>query len=85
MAPFSRRPAQGHQQIVRVYVDVAGDYDGEDHEAGEFIYLDEIQAHELQRRRRVRIATSAEAEAVRKADEALRPALWPRLTLDMGL
>jgi hypothetical protein len=87
MAPFTRRPAQGAQQLVRCYVDVAGDYDGEPHEAGEWIYLDEIQAHELQRRRRVRIATYEEVAAVERADQviAARSGALPRLALDMPL
>jgi hypothetical protein len=89
MPPFTRRPepgrAGGAQQLVRCYVDVAGDYDGEPHDAGEWVYLDELQAHALQRQRKVRIATAAEAEAVSRADQALRPALWPRMHLSMDL
>jgi len=87
MAPFTRRPAQGAQQNVRCYVDVSGAYDGEEHDAGEWIYLDEIQAHVLQRQRKVRIATYEEAAAVAKAEEraGVRPQTWPRLSMDMGL
>lgn len=85
MAPFTRRPAQGHQQMVTVWIEQPGAYDGEDHAAGEVIFLDERQAWELQRRRKVRICTAAEAEAVSKADLALRPALWPRMHLGMDL
>jgi hypothetical protein len=87
MAPFTRRPAPGAQQLIRCYVDVAGDYDGEDHEAGEWIYLDERQAWELQRWRRVRIATHEEAAVVQRADQviAVRSGALQRLALDMPL
>jgi hypothetical protein len=69
MAPFTKRPAQEAQQLVRCYVDVAGDYDGEDHEPGEWIYLDERHAWELQRCRKVRIASFEEAASVAKAEQ----------------
>jgi len=87
MAPFTRRPAQGAQQLVRCYVDVAGDYDSEDHKAGEWIYLDERQAWELLRRRRVRIATYEEAAVVQGADQviAFRSGALQRPALDMPL
>ena len=66
---------------------MAGDYDGEDHEAGEWIYLDERHAWELQRQRKVRIATYEETATVVKAEElaGVQPHTWPRLSVDMGL
>jgi hypothetical protein len=87
MAPFTRRPTQGAQQLVRCLVDVAGDYDGEDREPGEWIYLDEIQAHVLQRQRKVRIASYDEAAAVKRADQlvAVRADALPRLSYGMNL
>ena len=51
-------------------MDVAGAYDGEDHEPGAFVYLDERHAWELQRRRKVRVCTAEKFEAVPKAEEA---------------
>jgi hypothetical protein len=87
MAPLTKRPTQGAQQLVRCFVDVAGDYDGEPHEPGEWVYLDERHAWELQRRGKVRVDTAEEHHAVETAET--RAGLWsqssPRLTLDMGL
>ena len=89
MAPFTKRPtAPGTAQLlVRCWVEQPGSYDGEEHEAGEWIYLDEIQAHVLQRERRVRIATAEEHYVVQAAEErtGVCPQSWPRLSMDMGL
>jgi hypothetical protein len=86
-APFTKRPREGTQQLVRCYVEVACEYDGEKHEAGEFIYLDERHAWDLHHRRNVRVCTFEEVEAVRKAEEAAgaRSRSWPRLSTDMAL
>jgi hypothetical protein len=86
-APFTKRPGEGAQQLVRCYVEVAGEYDGEEHEAGSFIYLDERLAWELHHRRKLRVCTFEEVEAVRKAEEAAgsRPHPWPRFSMDMPL
>jgi hypothetical protein len=50
------------------------------HEPGYFVYVDE-------RRRRVRVCTFEEAEAMRKAEDraGVRPQSRPRLSMDMLL
>lgn len=85
--PFTKRPPEGAQQLVRCYVEVAGEYDGQPHDAGAFIYLDERHAWELHRRRKVRVCTFEEAETVRKAEESagVRPRSLPRLSMDIAL
>ena len=88
-APFAKRRADGLPgQLVRCYTRRAGSWDGEPHDAGEFVYLDERRAWALQNRGALTIVRSEEEEAVRKAEE--RVGIRPRGTvlgmrLDMPL
>ena len=87
MAPFTKRPTQGAQQLVRCWVEVAGSYDGEEHPAGSFTYLDERHAWQLQRKGRVRICSPVEAQVTRAHDDliAARNGAMPRISLGMDL
>ncbi|HYB27541.1 MAG TPA: hypothetical protein VEF89_13050 [Solirubrobacteraceae bacterium] len=74
--------------MVKVWIEPpGGDFDGEHHDGGEIVLLDERQAWELQRRRKVRIATFEETAAVERADQliAAHGGALPRLALDMPL
>jgi hypothetical protein len=64
-APFAKRRTDGPGQLVRCPTRRPGAWDSEEHDAGEFIYLDERQAWQLQNRGALTIVRSEEETAVR--------------------
>ena len=73
-APVTKRSRDGAQQPVRCYVEVAGEYDGEEHVTGEFSYLDERHVWDRRHRRKVRVCMFEEVERFARLRRRRAPA-----------